>query len=74
MEEDLLREILKELQFHGKMLTSMVEMMDAGKHDHQEKKIEIAQKLEELASTIEGSPMAFVLKEAAKKMGGNHGR
>lgn len=72
--EDLLKEILKELQFHGKLLTSMVEMMDAGKHEHQEKKIDIGQKLEELAGMMKGSPLAFVLGEAAKKMGGNHGR
>ncbi len=70
--EELLKEILKELQFHGKLLSSMVEMMDAGKHEHREKGLEIGQKIEELAAMMPGSPFTLILKEVGKKIGGNH--
>jgi hypothetical protein len=69
----LLDDVLKELKFHGKLLSSMVEMMDARKFEQGEAKRDIEVRMNKIATDLEGSPFAPILKEVAKTLGGKHG-
>lgn len=67
--EKLLQKILKELEFHGKLLSSLVEQVDAKTHQHQEAKQKVGVQLEELAAMLGNMPMAGALKNMAQHFG-----
>jgi len=71
--KELLVDILKELKFHGKLLSSMVEVMDARGHEQSRAKIDIQSHLDKIAENMGSSPRSGVIKDIAKTMGGKHG-
>jgi len=70
---DILMEILKELQFHGQLLSTVITNADEKQHEHRNAKTNIEKQINEIASKLEGSPFASMLRETAKTLGGKHG-
>ncbi len=72
--EELLGKILKELEYHGKLLGELVQGVDSKRHEHKISMMEAQKKISDLASKLGNSPFADVLMETAKAMtGGKHG-
>jgi hypothetical protein len=74
-----LNEILKTLNYQTKLLESLVETLDARQYEHNLSKMEINKNItasiNNIASQVEGTPFAAMLRETAKSMmGGKHGR
>jgi 1,2-phenylacetyl-CoA epoxidase catalytic subunit len=54
--EEILKEILKELQYHTKLLESMVENFDASRHQSQEKQKEVKDILSKTLGSVFNHP------------------
>ena len=70
----LLGEILKELQFHGKLLSSIVEGADAREHSARNMKKDVKTQIEKAAKALEGTPFSNILKTTAARFGGKDGQ
>ena len=72
--EELLKKVLETLDYHGKLLETLVETIDAKKHDHRASMLEAQKKINDLAAKMGDSPLTDVILESAKAlMGGKHG-
>lgn len=68
--EEILKEIMVELKYHSKLLGELVMGVDARSHDQQEKKLEIAKMIEDVAGKMNNTPFAPLLQNLVKKING----
>lgn len=69
-----LDEILRELQFHGKLLGEMVMAIDARKHEHAETRKGMVDELAKVSTAMKGTPYEGIIGQILTRMGGSHGK
>jgi len=71
--EEILIQIFKELEYHGKLLSEIVITMDERKKEQMETKTDIGKQIKNIGKMMEGSPFASALTGLGEKMEGKHG-